>query len=162
MKDFKVKEPLYGETGWAFKNDKNEIILDNEFKLYKSGTKLVLNDDDYTINYIKTRLLNEPLSEKRVKELSKININSIEFHGWNVFAYFNKNKGAGSVVASLKFRDKEEEWYLWDPNKGAIMIGPEKEFKTVKNAKKAALDYIKKNATALIDENTGLIRLNWN
>ena len=37
-----------------------------------------------------------------------------------------------------------------------------KDFKTVKNAKKAALDYIKKNATALIDENTGLIRLNWN
>lgn len=64
MKDFKVKDPIFHESGWAYKNEDGQVILDNEFNLYRSGTKLVLNNDNYTINYKKTLSLNSDLSKK--------------------------------------------------------------------------------------------------
>ena len=89
MKNFKVREPLYGETGWAIKNDKNEIILDNDFKLYKCGTKLVLNDDNYTINFKRTHALNNNLTQKELSELCSINIDNLKSNVKNIVNYYN-------------------------------------------------------------------------
>lgn len=161
MKDFKIREPLYGETGWAFKNDKNEIILDNDFKLYKYGTKLVLNNDNYTINFKKTHALNEDLTEKELSELCLVNINNIRFTGWNLFLPLKNDGEAGSVVATLRFRDSVEKWYIFDKVKGLIWIGPEDQFPHIKDVKAYTLDFIKKNAKAYITD-SGNICLKWN
>lgn len=161
MKDFKIREPLYGETGWAVKNDKNEIILDNDFKLYKCGTKLVLNNDNYTINFKKTHILNNNLTQKELNKLCSVNIENLRFSCWDLFLPLKNESEAGSVVATLNFRDSAKKWYIFDKANGLIWIGPEKQFLHIRDVKEYTLNFIKENATAYISDN-GDIRLKWN
>lgn len=46
---FKVRDPQTSETGWAYKNSKGQIILDNDFERIPSGSSLTLDEDGYTI-----------------------------------------------------------------------------------------------------------------
>ena len=46
---FKVRDPQMNETGWAYKNSKGQIILDNDFERILSGSSLTLDEDGYTI-----------------------------------------------------------------------------------------------------------------
>lgn len=47
---FKVRDPQVGETGWAFTNDQDQVILDNNFDQFPAGTILFLADDGFTID----------------------------------------------------------------------------------------------------------------
>lgn len=46
---FKVRDPQMSETGWAYRNSKGQIILDNDFERIPSGSSLNLDEDGYTI-----------------------------------------------------------------------------------------------------------------
>lgn len=54
---FKVEDPEAHESGWALYRD-HHAILTNEFMSFDSGTRLVLESDNYTINLTATKALN--------------------------------------------------------------------------------------------------------
>lgn len=54
---FKVEDPEVHESGWALYR-KHHAILTNEFMNFESGTTLVLEDDNFTINVPATKALN--------------------------------------------------------------------------------------------------------
>lgn len=161
MKDFKVKDPIFHESGWAYKNEDGQVILDNEFNLYRSGTKLVLNNDNYTINYKKTLSLNSDLSKEKLDEKCRLSVESARLVTWDIYVPFNDDKDAGGFVGKLNFRDSNNSWYIWDNNAGVVWIQAEDKFTSVVDARRAAIEFIKKNARAYIDEN-GEISLKWN
>lgn len=53
----KVRDPQANEQGWAEWKD-GKPYLDNEFKDFKNGDRLVLEDDNFTINVPATKALN--------------------------------------------------------------------------------------------------------
>lgn len=55
---FKVEDPEAHESGWALYRN-HQVILTNKFMNFESGTRLVLEDDDYTINIPATRAINK-------------------------------------------------------------------------------------------------------
>lgn len=161
MKEFKVKDPIFHESGWAHKNEDGQVILDNEFNLYRSGTKLVLNNDDYTINYRKTLSLNLGLSKEKLDEKCKLSVENVRLVTWDIYVPFNDDKDAGGFVGKLNFRDSNNSWYIWDNNTGVVWMQVENKFASVADARRAAIEFVKKNAKAYIDDN-GRISLKWN
>lgn len=161
MKNFKVKDPIFHESGWVYKNEDEQVILDNEFNLYKSGTKLVLNNDNYTINYRKTLSLNFGLSEEELDEKCKLSVKKARLVTWDIYVPFNDDKDAGGFVGKLNFKDSNNSWYIWDNNAGLVWMQAEDKFTSVADARRAAIEFVKKNAKAYIDDN-GEISLKWN
>ena len=161
MKNFKVKDPIFHESGWAYKNEDEQVILDNEFNLYKSGTKLVLNNDNYTINYRKTLSLNFGLSEEELDEKCKLSVKKARLVTWDIYVPFNDDKEAGGFVGKLNFKDSNNSWYIWDNNAGLVWMQAEDKFASVADARRATIEFVKKNAKAYIDDN-GEISLKWN
>ena len=45
----KVRDAEYGESGWAYRNKKGQVVLDNEFEYYRAGQVVALKDDGFTI-----------------------------------------------------------------------------------------------------------------